>query len=353
MSYSHNMLTPSDIFSGFDPVAGEVDGTTIGITYVVRQIFGGLTAFDSNIQEITASNTACPTWLKSVSGNLLGNTSKTNVSQTDFLRFFRLNDPGLTASVPNCITYKMKNINSPSNNRNHLYYLAEFAVSGVGIKSSASANADNSNNSFWRLTTQTNILQSLYHIPFGTTTTTMSNIPSVIFWKSNNSLWMSSVKKTDGTNVGGGCISLHPQFSGYTLTGSVSGEIKNGTNANIVALLALTTGCVMFDGFTTYIDESSVKPSTVSILSSVQKLPSVALSLSGNLRLISSKLAIAGQPDNNVLTAVSQEIDNVYLINALIYNNGTIVLYDSKYWLVVGYVHDGNRPYGVILQLSG
>lgn len=353
MAYSHNLSDPSDISSGYDPVAGIPDGSTVGGTFVVRQLFGGLTAFDSNVQEITASNTACPAWLMPLSGNLLGNVAMNQTSSSLYIRWFRADDPGLTASTPNCFIYYWSKVNSTGINRNLLLAGMEFAVSGVGIKVSKT---NDSPVDLWRYNTDNSAGVSLYYSPRTSTTTTMSDWPKAIFWKSNNSIFMVSVRKTDNAFVGGGCISLHPKFSGYTLTGSVSGNIINGVNTNLVIYLGNAGQQQFLDGFTTEYDSTrnaSTRLTEYSLLPSVGKLPNVSLSLSGNLRLISQKFAVAICTDNNVITAVSEEIDNVYLISTGIMSSGTIVLYDGKYWLCGGYTYDGIRNNPYLLQLSG
>lgn len=348
MAYSHNLSDPSDITTGFDPVLGLAG--TIGMTYVIRQIFGGLTAFDSNMQEVTASNTACPTWLQALSGNLLGTVSQSSTDANIYLRFFRLDDPGLTASPPNCMMYRWQRLNYTATERNRIWHRMEYAVSGVGVKTEVTGTGSSD---LWRYSFESGRSYSLYHTS-NYSSSDPNVFPKVMYWKSDNANFLMGIDKADNSHRGGGCISFHPNFSGYTLTGSVSGDIHIGENLNTIFYIGLGGGCGVFDGPTTEqrVDKLS-KPSEVSVISSVGKLPSLSLSLSGQQRIVVSKFAMALQTDNNVITAVSEAMDSAYLVHNDVGGSGEIVLYNSNYWLLDGYINDGLRTFDIALQLSG
>lgn len=356
MSYLHTLADPSNILSAFDPVAGISDGTTVGITWVLRQTFGALTALDSNIQEITASNTACPSWLVSLSGSLLGTVGMTDQTTNKVVRFFRADDPGLTATTTaNCIVYEFRSLNTISVYSKWGVHW-KMAVSGQGFV--ASTLTGNSGAIFDYSFDRSSSYALWLDNSLGGTTTTMAYIPRIVFWRSSNVIYMQTVRKSDGSCLGAGFISLHPRFGGFSVSGnSLSGDIVYGNNANIVLGINRSGGIGWLEGITKISTEDRhTIASDYSLISSVGKLPNVLFSVSGNLRTIAGKVNIGIQPSTNQFVAVSSEsLDNLYIVHSSIASAvGTIITLNGNYWLIGVIMRDGRfNDFYPVMQLSG
>lgn len=361
--YTHNLSDPADIQTCFDPVSGIGDGTAVGHAYYIRQVFGGLTAFDSNVQEITPSNTACPAWLLPLSGNILGTVAVNNASNS-FLRFFFSNDPGLTASTSsisaNCMIYHWEYSTSLNSiNESYILPYVMFALSGTPYIFT-SASAESAGNYMYYSSRNLDSQMLVQHLYSGNTNTTMANFPKILFWKSGEVLSMFAVNKNTSAYMGGGDIYNRPHWEGFASSASAtssSGTIINGQNFNAIVQNSGGGGSLCIEGFNRYTSEHVNAYSSVdglTYISSAGKLPDIAFSVSSSVKVITTKLRIGLQPSTNPkFIATHSEIDNVLLVNSSLYTIGTIQLLNGIYYYVCGYISDGKNAFRKLLQLSG
>ena len=360
--YTHNLSISSDIQSCFDPVSGIGDGTTVGNAFYLRQVFGGLTAFDSNVREITSS-TATPSWLRPLSGNILSTIAVNNASN-GFIRFYFENDPGLTASTSsisaNCIIYHWE-FNTGLGTTNEPFFTSYvlFSLSGTSYIST-SVTSNNTNSFNYDLNRNNQNQTFLRHIFSGTSNTTMSNFPKILYWKSYDILMMMGVDKNDSSLQGGGAIYVRPHWQGFASSASAtstSGTIINGQNFNLICQINNSNGGLILEGFNRFTSEENDVYASIdgwTNISSAGKLPTLGFSVSGVVKVITSSLRMGVQPTTNPqFIATSSEIDNVLLVNSSLYTGGSMQLLNGIYYLVNGLVTDGKNTYNLLLQLSG
>lgn len=362
--YTHNLSNPADILSGFDPVAAYGDGTTIGNTFVARQYFGGLTAFDSRVQEITPSNTACPSWLLPLSGNLLG-TVATNATSNGNIRFFFSDDPGLTASTSsisaNCIVHNWSYITTMASvNEGYIISYVIFSLSGNSLYKKTSLSSDSSVSFVFSSSENVASKMIAQHDGYASSTTIMNDIPKMIYWRSNDVIAMLAVDKDTTAVKGSHFLRIKPHWQGFSSSASAtssSGTIINGENFNAIIQINSAYGALVFEGFNMFVSESGTSYANtdgLTNISSAGKLPNVAFSVSSLVKVVTSKLRMSLQPTATPkFICTSDELDNILLSDSSLYAVSTIQLINGNYYLVNGLITDGKHNYNLLLQLSG
>ena len=182
MSITHNLTTVNDVLSGFDPVADEVDGTTIGRTWLVWKISDGFRAFDSNVVLISGSHPDIPDFLRNESGSITDEPAKSATGQHQTVKFYMLNDIGLSGSSPNAFVYEWGTSRDVIPNNSLISVAIRHKISGSAAYypfNSGSITIDDNGSSG----TSTSCMVKWGHA--GSTTTDMEDIPKVIFWKSD------------------------------------------------------------------------------------------------------------------------------------------------------------------------
>jgi len=70
MSIIHNLSSPANNLSGFDPVEDVIPGSVVGKSWLLWKVFEGLSLFDTNIKKIT-DDYPTPVFLRSEVGSNL------------------------------------------------------------------------------------------------------------------------------------------------------------------------------------------------------------------------------------------------------------------------------------------
>lgn len=331
MAITHNLATASNNLSGYDPVEGESDGTTIGKNYIVWQIFQGLKAFDSNVEMISGSG-ATPDWLAPASGNMMVAPAKNSNTTHKYVNWYYKNDPGLSGSIPNVWMYEW-GTGTVASNYNKLSVGIKHIISGsAAYRPFASGSiVDNTAAGFTSTYTKT----VAYLANFTTTTTTMANIPKVIFWKSNNLNSMMAINKADGVYYG--YFNWYtPTYTGYRA--SLSGSFTQGTNMNAIAFTNGDTGNTWVEGFTQQYGTSlTAQVNGMSVVTSAGTMPTIKFNMGTDLSLITGKIRIGLGGETAYFKAISDEIEGLFYCNVAAVGDlaGTIIFLNSKYYLVL------------------
>ena len=343
MAISHNLSTVNDNLSGFDPVAGESDGTTIGKSWLLWKLFEGLSAFDSNIVKITNASPT-PTFLQSEAGTTLQTEpAKNRATVGDYLRFYMTNDPGLSQTPANAVVYEMKLTTGNSS-----YPICAFKLRHI-IDGSAVYAPSTDGDTF--PLSGTSIGQNFYVPLFATTTTTMSNIPKIFFWKSANANGIMGINKNDGTYQGGG-LWYNPSISGYRHN---IGAITEGINARLTIINnPYGNGTGYIEPFTqTYQALVSSLVSGLSPLGSAGSMPTNLFTFSSINNLIAGKLRFGMKHDSQI-KLVTDEIEGIILANTTAVNigYGQIYSWNSKYYMQHSIISDGRESHRILLELG-
>ena len=340
----HNLSTINDNLSGFDPVAGESDGTTIGKSWLLWKLFEGLSAFDSNIIKITNASPT-PTFLQGEAGTALQTEpAKNRATNGDYLRFYMANDVGLSQTPASAIVYEMKLVNAT----NSAYSICAFKLRHI-IDGSAVYAPSTDGDLFSG--TSAALTQNFYVPLFGTTTTTMSNIPKIFFWKSANANGIMGINKNDGTYQGGG-IWYNPSISGYRHN---VGVITDGVDARLTVINNLAGGGAGYiEAFTqTYQAVANALASGLSPLCSAGSMPTNLFTFSAINNLIAGKLRFGMKHDSQI-KLITDEIEGIILANptAVSIGYGQIYSWNSKYYMQHSIISDGRESHRILLELG-
>jgi hypothetical protein len=343
MAISHNLSTVNDNLSGFDPVAGESDGTTIGKSWLLWKLFEGLSAFDSNIVKITNASPT-PTFLQSEAGTTLQTEPAKNRATTgDYLRFYMTNDPGLSQTPANAVVYEM-NFTSPGTTNSVCSFKLRHIIDGSAVYAPS---GDSDTLSGYSTTSG----QLFYICNIYSTTTTMSNISKLVFWKSANANAVMGISKVDGTYQGGG-IWYNPSISGYRHN---VGVITNGVNARLTVINnPYGNGAGFIEPFTqTYQASPSALASGLSPLCSAGSMPTGLFTFSSINNLIAGKLRFGMKHDSQI-KLVTDEIEGIILANTTAVNigYGQIYSWNSKYYMQHSIISDGRESHRILLELG-
>lgn len=337
MAVSHNLSTITDNLSGFDPVAGETDGTTIGNGWLLWKLFEGLTAFDSTYKKITNASPT-PSFLQGAVGSGFQTEPAKNSNATGNIRFYKTDDPGLSQATPSCFIHDWVDEGSYAN-----LALIRFRhlVSGGTIYAPT-------NTAY--VQTGAGVLNSLYYNGWSTTGTVMASIPKVIFWKSSNATAIMAINKSTGA-VAGGALWFTPNISGYKHN---VGAITQGLHSNVIFLINLNAGTHWIEGGTNESEaDQSALVSKLSPICSAGWLPSSLFTFNSINNLIGGKLRMA-VVNNSTYKYVSDEIEGVLLAHptAAASAIGTILQFNTKYYLHWATISDGRANHRVLLELG-
>lgn len=348
MSIVHNLSNITDNLSGYDMVSGESDGTTIGKSYLIWQFVQGLIAFDSNFTIITSSSPT-PSFLQAEVGTVTSAPAKNAAGTMNqaAIRLYRADDPGLSQTPQSAIIYEI-NTTSDVGGNNNLFALAlRFKISGgttyapttLGV---LTANDNNVGSS----------LNCIISLGFATsTTTTMSNIPKLIFIKTSDSTLVMAIKKSDGSCMGYGYIINPSSLTSYKHNVGVCTE---GLHLRSTIFINALGGASGIEGVTqTFAGQLTAgTPSGITLLTSSGQLPANQFTYSGNNYYMSNKLRV-GLNDGSLFKSISGEIEGVLLLNSSVAGNaGSIISLNSVYYLFGTTLSDGRDTYKILFRLS-
>lgn len=344
MATAHNLTVISNNLSGYDGAAGQVDGTTVGKSYVTWKLFQALLAFDSNLKMITSSSPT-PAFLQAEVGTLIAEPLVSRSNSADTIRFYFANDAGLSATTPSAVIYTWT---VASGNNVLVMVTVSHKITGGSIWTPASQTITGSalTNNFFFSSTWT------------ITTTVMNNIPRFIFWKSDNATMIMSIQKSDGAYLGVLTI-FNPSFTGYRTTISA---ITDGTNFRMPVFLTgnsiSTTSSAqisIIEPFTTYYitGGSNSQPATFSTLCSVGTLPTALLTINGVSTLVCGSLKF-GFCAPTTIKAISSYIDGVVLAHVTAVSGaiGLITPYNSVYYILGCQITDGRDFHRILYHLG-
>jgi hypothetical protein len=345
MAISHNLATINDNLSGFDPVAGEVDGTTIGKDYVMWQIFDAMRTFDTRIKLITASSPT-PAFLQGVVGSLVSAPAKNTSTTTNTIRFYMSDDPGLSQATPNAIVYELAKFTSATSGYIIFFPRVKHLVSGgtLFVPTTSSWVSE-----LW--TANNNTDQACMWMANGGTTTTMSLIPKIIFWKTSNSFMLMSINKANGVPLG----TMGFTYKGWAGYKHNVGAITEGLDINgMVGFNGRTFG-VAFEGITqTSVQAFNSVNGGLSIINSSGRLPSNLFTFSGINNVMFGKIWLCSATDTTFIIQQTSALEGIFTANtiAVSVGAGTIYQYNTKYYLVGFNFNDGRDTWRILFELG-
>ena len=346
MAISHNLSVITDNLSGFDPVAGEVDGTTIGKDYIMWQVVQGLLAFDTNLQIITGG-APTPTFLQGVAGTLTTVApAKSACTTTGTIRLYDTTDPGLAQATPNA---KVIEFARPISNGYYIVYWIHLKhmISGGTLHSPSTTIYYNSYTN-----TEVGYQPYIWNAGSGSTATVMAQIPKVIFWKnSQGTQLIMAISKIDGAGRG--------YFFWHTGSG-------NGYKHNVGAINNSGLDCNVAYGFTGYgsgFTEGLSATSggqynsiftNLSLQCSSGELPTNLFTFSAINNLIGGNLWLSSKNDTVFKIITDTALEGILLANptAANYGMGVIHQFNTKWYLVGLYINDGRDNYRILFELG-
>lgn len=344
MAITHNLSDPSNNLSGFDPVAGESDGTTFGRTWLMWKIFDALRTFDTRVTLITASSPT-PTFLQGEVGTIVSEPAKSASSANQTISFYFNDDPGLTESTPTAIVYQWTTQADIASNVSLFSWILKFAKSG------SATYAPSATNIYGQFDAATTAYSNVNTVTLGFTsgsTTVMANIPKIIFYKTNQLIGIFSIRKDTGVIAGGGYF-VRPTWTGVLNT---SGTPDEGLNISLAVWFFNNGGQVVFEGVNnlqlgTYVTANGNND----VIKLGGLMPSSTFSISGVVYLISGVIRIAVSYPT-LYKLVSDELEGVIYAHAsaLTADPGTISVYNSKYYLNLGSIGDSIHKHALELE---
>lgn len=344
MAILHNLSDISDNLSGFDPVAGITSGTVIGRGWLMWKLFTEMANFDANIKMITNSSPT-PTFLQPYAGSsaFFTEPAKDRSVSNETIRFYMANDVGLSQSPQNAIIYEWKVHPTSSTNYSICYVKIYHLVNG-GTLYQPGGDTDifgGASGEIYSLYQRTN---------WSTTTTDFNLIHKVIYWKSSNANAIIAIDKITGA-YRGFWMWFNPTFIGYRAN---IGVITEGLNHRAVISLNAANGNALLEAFTPlYSFVANSIPTYLSTLTSAGRMPSQLLNFNSTNNLIANKIRFAVYTDST-LKSVSDEIEGVRVTNAgqVAVTSGSIVQYNTQYYIKLNGINDGRDTYIVLLQLN-
>lgn len=346
MAITHNLSDASNNLSGFNPVAGETDGTTIGRNWLMWKIFDAWRTFDTRITLITASSPT-PTFLQGEVGTIVSEPTKSASTANQTIRFYMSDDPGLSESTPTAIVYAMDTTADVASNISLFAWRLRFAKSGSTTYAPATGGILGLEDGGITVYNNNNTVGLGYS---GSTTTTMSQVPSIIFYKSANLFGMFSIRKDTAVIAGGGFF-VKPTWSGYMNT---SGALNEGVNLNLIAWFRNDLGTAYFEGVSNIIAGAyNTNNGNLNLIQLGGLMPSSTFTVSGVVYLISGVMRVA-VVSATLFKVVSDELEGLIYAHgsALTAGNGTISVYNSKYYLNLGTHTDGVNSVRLALELE-
>lgn len=337
MAVAHNLTSITDNLSGFDPVNGITDGTTIGNQWIMWKLFEGLSAFDTTIKKITNASPT-PTFLQGSVGSGFQTEPAQNANGTGTLRFYKTNDAGLSQTPASAIICEW---NDGGSYASLFFNYFRYLIDGGALYSPSTTN-----------TVQNGAVSqnSVYYNGWTTTGTVNANVPKVIFWKSSNANCLMAINKNTGAYQG--ClIWFTPVISGYKHT---VGAITQGLHSNFIVSVNVAGGTHYMEGIAQQSEGSStVIGNSLSPLCSAGILPSSVFTFSSVNNLIGGKLRFAVNNDST-FKIISEEIEGVLLVNpsAASAAVGQISQFNSTYYLNCGNISDGRVTHKILLELG-
>lgn len=350
MAIVHNLSTITDNLSGFDPVSGEVDGTTIGKSYIIWQIVQALIAFDTNFAIIT-SGSPTPTFLQAEAGTVTSAPAKsaTGTINQAAIRLYKTNDPGLSQTPQSAMIYEFNTTSDITTSNNNLFAFAiRFKISGgttyapttIGILTqNDNTGTGSANNCIVNLGFQ------------GGSTTTMAQIPKIIFIKTADSLLIMSINKGTGLAAGYGYLINPSTWTAYKHNVGASTE---GLHLRMTAFINANGGANGIEGVVQlFTGQLAIGvPTGFSIVTSAGQLPTNQFTYSSNNYYMTNKLRV-GLNDGTNFKSISNELEGVILLNASVAGSaGTIISLNSVYYLWGNSVNDGRDNYRILYRLS-
>lgn len=345
---THNLSLITDNLSGFDPVAGQVDGTMIGKNYVMWKILIGLIAFDTQFNLITNTDPT-PSWLQSSAGNIQSEPAINSATNSQTLRFYRLDDPGLSQAIPNCIIYEFISSSGNSSNAPIFYIRMRYMASGGTIYAP-------SNDWNYESYTTTDPSQQICTWGIGTvsgsTATTLGAIPKIIFWKNNTGILIMSIKRTTG-EYAGYIYLAYTGFSGYKHTEGaiVLGQTlqpRMGFNPRGVAII--------FEGMTSTVsgNYTALPPDLASVAFPGGQLPSGLFTFNSVNNLIASSIIPSLVHNTLFKVSLTSSLEGIIVAHqsAVSAAVGSIYMYNSKYYLHGHIITNGKYTYRILFELG-
>jgi hypothetical protein len=252
------------------------------------------------------------------------------------------NDIGLSQTPANAIVYEMK-----LQTGNASYSICAFKLRHI-IDGSAVYAPSVDGDLFPGASTA--LTQNFYVPLFGSTTTTMSDIPKIFFWKSANANGVMGINKNDGIYRGGG-IWYNPSISGYRHN---VGVITDGVDARLTVINNLAGGAGYIEAFTqTYQAAATVLASGLSPLCSAGSMPTNLFTFSAINNLIAGKLRFGMKHDSQI-KLITDEIEGIILANPTAVNigYGQIYSWNSKYYMQHSLISDGRENHRILLELG-
>lgn len=356
MAIIHNLLDPTNNLSGYDPVDGISDGTTIGKSYIMWKMWAGMSTFNTNFKLITNSSPT-PTFLQGATAGLVAEPAQSRSTASDVIRFYDTTDPGLSQATPCAFIHEIA-MYSTSNYFYYGFYKKLYhLMSGGSVVDSGITNAN------WCAGTQTSAEQHIYQLngAYGTTTT-MADIPKIVFWKSSNVFMMYGINKADNTQRG--AMVLSSGAMNYTAYRHAVGLCTMGLNFNasfgVGGLSSSNPGLYFYDAFSNTLAVNLVGSglsSNITPVCSAGVMNTAIMNWDSADHLLSGKLRFGAFSDTalHIFKALSDEIEGIKILNsgqAGIGTYGTIQIFEGKYYLNYGNISDGRVAQRMIFELQ-
>lgn len=344
MAVIHNLATITDNLSGFDPVAGVSDGTTVGMSWVLYKIYQALLAFDSNLRLITNASPT-PSWLRTYAGTTIQTEPAQNRATTgDFVRLYWDNDLGLSASTPHCWVWEIRynaTITSRTKFSSNIFWVNSSTGQYNPLTVNSVSTADQSTPEL-----------GFYYSAVGATNTTMSNFPKVIFWRSSNAIHLVAIGKTDNAYQGMLSVFIPSVASAYRPT---IGACTYAENIHFFLSQNNKGGMSFIEPFSqNYYESNSARSSNCYLISSCGYPPSGLFNFDSVNNLIGGKLRFAVR-GNTTLILVTEEIEGVVVVNssnAGLTSYGGISLFGGNYYLNGQSYSDGLNTFRTLYYLG-
>ena len=349
MSVIHNLSDVTDHLTGFDPSEGMTGG--IGKGWLFWKLFDGLAAFNTNIRMITNASPT-PAWLQGVAGT---STYFTEPAQSytggngHEIRWYLITDPGLIQTTPNCIVYTF-----------WLYSNIYYQVQSLVLKSMVSGGSLNEGQGDTSIHYGSSGSDSYVSMGYKCDTSTWlktiyTDIPKVIWWKSDNAFGQVAINKNDNTCMGGWNI-FTPDWTGYK---DGVGAITYGEHCNIGFALNLGGAQMAIDNISEYYYYSSyavyAPHDNIGLnVSSGSVIPSALLNWDSVDHLISAKLRI-NLVEHTKFAYITDEIDGMKFTNNLntaIGVGGVISTFNDAYYLTQYRISDDRQSYASLVYLE-
>lgn len=331
MAITHNLSDITSIVSCYDPVSG-ISGT-VGNSWLLWRVFTALQSFDSNIKIITNSSPT-PTFLRSYPSTLISTPAQNRVDVSDYVNFYMANDPGLSQTPQSAIVYKWK--------------IEATSWGNVGALRAGYIQDGGSMYELTSLITNGNVdsphLGAIYGNGVASgTTTNMTAVPLVLFWKSDNANLLMGIDRTSGA-IRGMVAWFNPAIQGYRVG---VGAITEGLNARAIAFINGNTGHSFIIGGANVSGFSvTALVSGLSPLNSIGTTPSFLL----GSNLIAGKLRFGYNGASVKL--LSDEVDGIALANNSVVGVLPSIQLYSKYYLCGPNISDGRESHRVLFELG-